>query len=84
MTFHLEVRAVDVRAYLGPNKAGARRLTHAVVVNSDGGVVRVICRRVMAESIARRDATIPQTVDALLCRPCRQKTRGMTFRPKAE
>lgn len=76
MKFHLEIRGVEAAAYLGPAKAGARRLTHAVVVDSDGKVHRVVCARVMPGSIDRFDQ---QAAGDLTCRPCRQKTRGMTF-----
>jgi hypothetical protein len=78
MKFHLETRAVQAAAYLGPNK-GRTQLTHAVTVDGDGKVGRVICGRVMEGSIERFSATPAAAAEEPTCRSCRKKTRGISF-----
>jgi hypothetical protein len=67
--FHVETREVLAAAYLGPTTPHGRMLSHAAVVNEDGAVASVLCRRVSVDSLADRGASDPSATPT--CDRCR-------------
>lgn len=74
----IQTRAVLAAAYLGPNKARGRMLSHAVEVDEEQHAIRVLCTRVVLESLADRYASDPDAEPT--CAPCRRQWRAAKAR----
>lgn len=81
----IEIREVLAAAYLGPNKGpwtGHRMLTHAVEVDEEGRELRVLCGRVLLESLADAGSLSPGERHGVpTCPQCAAKVRRRANAP---
>lgn len=78
----IETREVLAGAYLTGGLAERPMLTHAVVIDQDGRLVRTICRRVQLDSIADGNSGVDRGSEPT-CLVCRRALKKLDWKPRA-